>query len=653
MSLNLTQKILAAHIEEGSAGKGCEAGIRIDQTLTQDATGTMAYLQFESMDVPRVKTELSVSYVDHNTVQIGFENADDHAYLQTVAARYGIVFSRAGNGICHQVHLERFGRPGKTLLGSDSHTPTGGGLGMFAVGAGGLDVAVAMAGGCFYMAYPGVVNIRLSGRLNRWASAKDVILHVLGILGTKGNVGYVLEYSGPGVETLSVPERATITNMGAETGVTTSIFPSDGVTREFLLSQGRGGDWQELLADPDASYDRTIDINLDGIEPLAATPHSPGNIEKVKNLKGIKVDQVCLGSCTNSSYKDLMTVAHILDAGHPDPGVSFVVAPGSRQVLDNITRDGGLEKLLAAGARLAESACGFCIGNSMSPRNKSVSLRTSNRNFLGRSGTKSADVYLVSPETAAAAVLTGEITDPSELEKHGIKYPSVSFPERFHIDDSMLIFPDSSAEQVDVYRGPNIGDPPKSGPFCSDIRGEVTIKVGDNITTDHIIPAGARMKYRSNIEKYSQFLFEIIDPGFHKRAEGIKLSGRHNIIVAGLSYGQGSSREHAALCPMFMGVKAVIAMSIERIHKDNLVNFGIAPLSFVEKSDYDCINQGDEITIEDIPGSLENGDTLYLQNVTEKKRIELRCELSPRQRKILLSGGKLAYMKACLDKESR
>ncbi|RLF27670.1 MAG: aconitate hydratase, partial [Thermoplasmata archaeon] len=543
MGKTLTEKILEKHIVEGVPEKGNEVGIKIDQTLTQDATGTMAYLQFEAMGVSKVKTELSVSYVDHNTVQIGFENADDHKYLQTVAAKYGIVYSRAGNGICHQVHLERFGKPGKTLLGSDSHTPTNGGIGMLAIGAGGLDVAVAMAGGPFYLTYPKVIKINLTGKLKPWVTAKDVILKVLEIFTTKGNVGCVFEYGGEGVKTLSVPERATITNMGAECGVTTSIFPSDEVTREFLKAQGREQDWVELKADDDAEYDRVVDIDLSELEPLAATPHSPGNIKTVRELEGMKVDQVCIGSCTNSSYKDLMTVAQMLKGRRTHPNVSFVVAPGSRQVLENINRDGGLENLIEAGARIAESACGFCIGNSYSPGTNAVSLRTSNRNFLGRSGTKSAQVYLVSPETAAAAVITGEFTDPRDLEKMGIKYPRISIPGRFYIDDGMFVFPEDVKGEVEIYRGPNIGEPPVSDPLPETISGIVTIKVGDKITTDHIIPAGSRMKYRSNVPKYSEFLFEVVDPTFYERAKQIKEKGKHNIIVAGLSYGQGSSRE--------------------------------------------------------------------------------------------------------------
>jgi aconitate hydratase len=646
MGKTITEKILIPHIIEGKPEKGKEVGIKIDQTLTQDATGTMAYLQFEAMNVPRVKTELSVSYIDHNTVQIGFENADDHRYLQSVAAKYGIVFSRAGNGICHQVHLERFGKPGKTLLGSDSHTPTGGGIGMIAIGAGGLDVAVAMAGGPFYLTYPKIIKINLTGKLKPWVSAKDIILKVLEIFTTKGNVGCVLEYGGEGVKTLTVPDRATITNMGAECGVTTSVFPSDEVTRHFLKAQGREDDWVELLADEDATYDRIVDINLSELEPLAATPHSPGNVKKIRDLEGLAVDQVCIGSCTNSSYTDLMTVANILKDKKVHPNVSFVVAPGSKQVLENITRDGGLTCLLSAGARLMESACGFCIGNSQSPKSAAVSLRTSNRNFLGRSGTKDAQVYLVSPESAAAAVITGKIADPRDLEKIGIKYPKMTMPKKFYIDDSMFIRPPADPSTIKIERGPNIGEPPKNTPLPETIKAEVAIKVGDEITTDHIIPAGARMKYRSNVPKYAEFLFEVVDPKFYERAKKIKESGLNNVIVAGVSYGQGSSREHAALCPMYMGVKAVIAKSMERIHKANLINFGILPLIFVNKDDYSLVDQGDTLEIKDVRKALQGkGNTVMIMDTTKGKQIPVSYDLSDRDKKIILAGGSLNYIK--------
>ena len=646
MGKTITEKILTTHIIEGKPEKGKEVGIKIDQTLTQDATGTMAYLQFEAMNVPKVKTDLSVSYVDHNTVQIGFENADDHKYLQSVAAKYGIVYSRAGNGICHQVHLERFGKPGKTLLGSDSHTPTSGGIGMIAMGAGGLDVAVAMAGGPFYLAYPKVIKINLTGKLQPWVAAKDVILKVLEIFSTKGNVGCIFEYGGDGVKTLSVPDRATITNMGAECGVTTSVFPSDEITKQFLKAQGREKDWVELKADDDATYDRVVEINLSELEPLAATPHSPGNVKKIRDIEGLDVDQVCIGSCTNSSYTDMMTVANILKGKTVHPNVSFVVAPGSKQVLENITRDGGLANLLSAGARLAESACGFCIGNSQSPKSGAISLRTSNRNFLGRSGTKDAQVYLVSPETAAAAIITGKITDPRDLEKSGIKYPKMTMPKKFYIDDSMFISPLADSSKIKIERGPNIGEPPKNTPLPEDIKAEITIKVGDEITTDHIIPAGAKMKYRSNVPKYSEFLFEVVDPKFYERAKKIKESGLYNVIVAGVSYGQGSSREHAALCPMYMGVKAVIAKSMERIHKANLVNFGIIPLTFSNKDDYEMIGQGDSLEIPGVRKALcGKGNTIKIVDKTKGKEFEATFDLSERDKKIILAGGSLNYIK--------
>jgi len=644
MGKNVVQKILEPHIVEGKWEPGKEIGIKIDQTLTQDATGTMAYLQFEAMGVPRVKTELSVSYVDHNTIQIGFENADDHKYLQTVAAKYGIIFSRAGNGICHQVHLERFAKPGKTLLGSDSHTPTAGGVGMIAIGAGGLDVAVAMAGGPFYLTCPRVIRINLHGKLPPWVSAKDVILKVLEIFTTKGNVGYVFEYGGDGIKTLSVPDRATITNMGAECGVTTSVFPSDEVTKAFLEAQDRVQDWVEILPDPDANYERVVDINLDELVPLVAYPHSPGNIKTVRELEGLPVDQVCIGSCTNSSYKDLMTVARILKNQKVHPNVSFVLAPGSRQVLLNIARDSGLSDLLAAGVRLAESACGFCIGNSQAPATAAVSVRTSNRNFEGRSGTKDAQVYLTSPETAAAAVITGKLTDPRDLEQMGIPYPHIEMPKRFYIDDSMFIMPAERPEEVKIYRGPNIGEPPTKTPMPETIDGVVTIKVGDKITTDHIIPAGDKMKYRSNVPKYSEFVFAPLDPKFYERAKQIQASGKHNIIVAGVSYGQGSSREHAALCPMYLGVRAVIAKSLERIHTDNLINFGIVPLTFKDESDYDRIEQGDELEIPNIRKALETGGAIVVRNKTKGTEFEVAYNLSERQKAAILAGGTLALM---------
>jgi aconitate hydratase len=636
MGKNLVEKILAQHLISGNLVPGEEIGIRIDQTLTQDATGTMAYLQFEAMNTPKVKTELSVSYIDHNTIQIGFENADDHRYLQSVAQKYGIVFSRAGNGICHQVHLERFGKPTKTLIGSDSHTPTCGALSMIAIGAGGLDVALAMAGKPFFLICPKVIKINLTGKLKPWVSAKDIILKVLKIFTTKGNVNTVFEYGGEGVASLSVPERATITNMGAECGVTTSIFPSDKMTRLFLHSQQRESDFTELKADFDASYAKIVNIDLSRIEPLTAKPHSPDNISTVRKMKKIAVDQVCLGSCTNSSYKDLVTVAKILKSKTAHPNISFVIAPGSRQVLEELSQNGYLADLITSGARIMENACGFCIGNSQSPKSAALSLRTSNRNFLGRSGTMDANVYLVSPETAAAAVITGRFTDPRDLK---ISYPKVKIPEKFSIDDSMMIWPDRKKKTLEICRGPNIGALPRNSEFSDIIQAQVTIKVGDKITTDHIIPAGARMKYRSNIPKYSEFVFENVDATFAKRAQTIKKAGKQNIIVAGLSYGQGSSREHAALCPMYLGVSAVIAKSFERIHASNLINFGILPLTFYVESDYDKIDQGDELEIVDIRKIITGNGKLLVRNKTKRTSFYVTCILSARQKQIILAGG--------------
>ena len=643
MGKTLTQKILEAHIVEGKWEPGTEIAIKIDQTLTQDATGTMAYLQFEAMGIPRVRTELSVSYVDHNTVQIGYENADDHRYLQTVAAKYGIQYSRAGNGICHQAHLERFGVPGKTLLGSDSHTPTGGGIGMVAIGAGGLDVAVAMGGGPFYLTCPKVVKVQLEGKLKPWVSAKDVILKVLEMFTVKGNVGVVLEYQGPGIKTLSVPERATITNMGAETGVTFSLFPSDETTKQFLDAQGRGTQWKAMDADPDAVYDKVVTIELNKLEPMTAFPHSPGNIKKVKDMAGTKVDQVCIGSCTNSSFRDLMIVANVLKKkGHIHNDTSVVVAPGSRQVYNMIAKNGALATLINAGCRIAESACGFCIGNSQSPQSNAVSLRTSNRNFEARSGTKTAQVYLVSPETAVAAAVTGEFTDPRKL---GIRFPKVKMPVQFLIDDSMILPPAADPSKVTIVRGPNIGEPPKNEPLSESVKGVVTIKVGDKITTDHIIPAGDKMKFRSNVPKYSDFVFDIVDNTFSKRAKENKAKGLANIIVAGESYGQGSSREHAAMCPMFLGVKVVLAKSLERIHTANLINFGIVPLVFENPADYDAIAAGDELVIEGFKKAMETGGKIVIKNKTKGKDIAVKHNMSGRDRLIVLAGGTLNYIK--------
>ena len=640
MGYTLTEKILRQHLADGFYEPGKEIGIKIDQTLTQDATGTMAYLQFESMMLSEIATELSVSYVDHNTIQVGFENADDHAYLESIAKKYGIYFSRPGNGICHQVHLERFARPGKTLLGSDSHTPTAGGVGCLAMGAGGLDVAVAMGGGAYYLTAPRVINVHLTGRLRPWASAKDVVLKVLSILTTKGNVGCVCEYTGEGIDGLTVPERATITNMGAETGVTTSIFPSDEQTRRFLRAQEREDQWVPLAADKDATYDRTLEIDISEIDPLASAPHSPGNIARIKDID-LPVDQVMIGSCTNSSYVDLMTVAAMLKGRHLPSGVSLGIAPGSRQVLSMITRNGALGDLISFGARILESSCGFCIGNSMSPCTDSVSVRTSNRNFKGRSGTPSANVYLTSPLVAAASAITGRLTDPMELE---MDYPKIDMPEQFEIDDSMIIppLPKADRAKTKICRGPNIGEPPVNGPMPEDISGQVTIRVEDLVTTDHIMPAGSRLKYRSNVPKYSEFVFEPLDRNFCQRAIALRDKGEHNLIVAGLSYGQGSSREHAALCPMYLGVKAVIAKSIERIHAANLVNFGILPLSFASESDWESLPEKTHIRIPGIRKALEDGK----ENITAfagGRQITLNMALSKRQRDILLAGGLLPF----------
>ncbi len=638
MGQNIVEKILKAHLKEGKYVPGQEIGIHIDQTLTQDATGTMTYLQFEAMGLSEIKTELSVSYVDHNTIQVGFENADDHRYLQTVAAKYGLIFSRPGNGICHQVHLERFGRPGSTLLGADSHTPMGGGIGQIAIGAGGLDVAVAMGGGPFYLTAPKVYLVRLNGQLNEWVTAKDVILKMLETLSTKGNVGVILEYGGEGIGSLSVPERATITNMGAELGVTTSIFPSDQTTRKFLKAQKREKDWQPISADPDAAYDRIIEIDLSSLEPLTAAPHSPGNIKKIKDLGQIKVDQVAIGSCTNSSVKDMLKVAAILKGHQVHPDVSVGIAPGSRQVLQMLAREGALADLLDSGARLMESACGFCIGNSFSPKSGGVSLRTNNRNFEGRSGTKDAQVYLVSPEVAAVAAITGKFIDPREA---GLPYPRLSEVDSFLVDDGMMIFPTAEGHATQIFRGPNIGEPPRNEALPDSLDGEVTIKVGDKITTDHIMPAGARLKYRSNVPQYAQYVFENVDPTFAARSLENKARGKHNVIVAGESYGQGSSREHAAMCPMYLGVKAVVAKSFERIHAANLVNFGIVPLILADPADYDRLQAGAPISAKGWREALRTGRPVELRS--GQTVIPCRYQLSERQVNIVLAGGLLNY----------
>ncbi len=643
MADNLTYKILRRHLVEGQLLPGEEIGIKIDQTLTQDATGTMAYLQFESMGIEKVKTELSVSYVDHNTLQQGYENADDHKYLQTVASKYGIKFSRPGNGICHQVHLERFGRPGKTLLGSDSHTPTGGGIGMIAIGAGGLDVAVAMGGGAFYLTAPWVIKIELTGMLRKWVSAKDIILHLLSILSTKGNVNRVLEYCGDGLKTLSVPERATITNMGAETGVTTSIFPSDEITREFLKAQNRENDWQELKADAAAEYDQVIKIDLSKIVPMVALPHSPGNVVPVSEIAGKKVDQVEIGSCTNSSLRDLTIAGKILEGRKVHPEVSLSIAPGSRQVFAMIAKNGILANMIDSGARIMESTCGFCIGCGQAPKTNAISVRTNNRNFEGRSGTASAGIYLVSVETAVLCALEGVFVDP--LSKSTAEFPEITLPEKFDVDDSMIISDEIGSGKEEIFRGPNIGDPPQNSPLAEELKGQVAIKVGDKITTDHIMPAGPRLKFRSNIEKYSGFVFEGVDPDFSQRAKALKEKKQAVFIVAGDSYGQGSSREHAALCPMFLGVKAVFAKSLERIHAANLVNFGILPLVFSNPDDYDNMDAEDHIHMSDLTASLEAGKSIIIENKTKGKKIKMDYELSARQKEIIKAGGLLNYTK--------
>lgn len=639
MGKTMCYKILSAHLMEGNLKAGETITVKIDQTLTQDATGTMAYLQFEAMGLDKVKNELAVSYVDHNTVQVGFENFDDHEYLRTVANEKGVVFSRAGNGICHQVHLERFALPGKTLIGSDSHTPTAGGVGSFSFGAGGLDVALAMAGVGYTMVAPKVINIVLKGKLRPFVSAKDVILKVLSHYGVNGNVNKVFEYTGEGVKTLSVPERATITNMGAECGVTTSLFPSDEITYSFLKGQGREENWVALEADEDAVYDDRFEIDLSTLEPLAACPHSPGNIKSVDNLKGMKINQVLIGSCTNSSYYDLRKVAKILEGKRIPENVSLGVAPGSRAVFEMIAKDGTLETLIKAGARILESACGFCIGNHQSPGTDSVSLRTNNRNFEGRSGTKSAQVYLVSPETAAWSAVKGEFSNPMECDSD---IESVKYTDSFIVDDSMFIYPHEKGEGIK--RGPNIGEPPSNTALSDSIKGSVWIKVGDKITTDHIMPAGQYLKYRSNIPRYSQVVFNPVDPDFATRAAKLRDEGEGGFIVAGASYGQGSSREHAAICPMYLGVKAVVAVSIERIHQANLCNFGILPLLFKNAADYQSINKGDKLELSNVYSSLEKGQFI-LKDLTTGKDISLSLFATDTQKKTLLSGGRLNEIK--------
>ena len=639
--MTIAEKIIASHIVSGDMKTGSEIALKIDQTLTQDATGTMAYLEFETMGIDRVRTERSVAYIDHNTLQCGFENADDHRYIQSVAKKHGIWFSRPGNGICHQVHLERFGVPGKTLIGSDSHTPTGGGLGMLAFGAGGMDVAVAMGGGAYYITMPKMYKVNLTGRLRPFVTAKDVSLEILRILSVKGGVGAIIEWGGEGVKTLSVPERATITNMGTELGATTSIFPSDDVTRAFLAAEGRESDYIPLSSDHDAHYDRVIDIDLSALEPLIACPHSPDKVVTVSSIAGTKVDQVCIGSCTNSSLMDMLKVAALLKGKTVSPSVSLSISPGSRQVLSMLSECGALNDIILSGARLLECACGPCIGMGFSPNSEGVSLRTFNRNFEGRSGTADARVYLVSPETAVAAALKGVITDPRDLGE----MPEISMPAAFRIDDSAVLAPASpdEAKAVEVLRGPNIRKFPECRPQEDTLCAELTLKVGDNITTDHIMPAGAKiLPYRSNIPHLSQFCFGVCDRTFPERA---KAAGQ-SIVVGGSNYGQGSSREHAALVPLYLGVRAVIAKSFARIHAANLINAGILPLTFKNPDDYDRLSQGDALSLTGIYAGMDKGE-ITLKDETSGAEIALTCAFTARQKAMLKAGGLLAYTKEC------
>ena len=638
MGLTIAQKIIKNHLVGGEMTTGSEISLKIDQTLTQDATGTMAYLEFETMGVPRVRTELSVAYIDHNTLQSGFENADDHLFIQSMAKKYGLYFSRPGNGICHQVHLERFGKPGKTLIGSDSHTPTGGGIGMLAMGAGGLDVAVAMGGGAYNITMPKLYKVNLTGKLRDFVTAKDVSLEILRILSVKGGVGAIIEWGGEGVKTLSVPERATITNMGAELGATTSIFPSDEITKAFLEAEGRGEDWIELKSDEDAVYDKVIDINLSELKPLIACPHSPDNIKTVESLKGTKVDQVCIGSCTNSSLFDMLKVAALLKGKTIKPEVSLSISPGSKQVLAMLADCGALSDIISSGARVLECACGPCIGMGFSPNSGGVSLRTFNRNFEGRSGTANGQVYLVSPETAVAAALSGEITDPMLLGD----MPKVNMPEAFKIDDSAILPPASleEAKEVPIIRGPNIKPFPDSKELENTIEVPLVLKVGDNITTDHIMPAGAKiLPYRSNIPHLSQYCFEVCDKTFPERAK----EAGESIIVGGNNYGQGSSREHAALVPLYLGVRAVVAKSFARIHAANLINAGIMPLAFENPNDYDALEQDDLLKIDNIFEGMDTG-SMILKNVTKNTEIKLVCNFTDRQKAILKAGGLLKFV---------
>ena len=638
MGLTLAQKIIKQHLLSGEMTVGSEIGLKIDQTLTQDATGTMAYIEFEAMGVPRVKTERSVAYVDHNTLQAGFENADDHRFIQSEAKKHGIYFSRPGNGICHQVHLERFGIPGKTLIGSDSHTPTGGGIGMLAMGAGGLDVAVAMGGGPYYITMPKIVFVELTGKLPGWVGAKDVILELLRRMTVKGGVGKVIEYGGEGVRSLSVPERATITNMGAELGATTSVFPSDEVTREFLEAQGRGKDWTELQPDADARYDETLRIDLSALQPMAACPHSPDAVKTVGEIGPVRIDQVCIGSCTNSSYRDMMRVASMLKGKTVNPGVGLTISPGSRQVFRMLASNGALADMIDAGARVLECACGPCIGMGQSPNSAGVSLRTFNRNFPGRSGTADAQVYLVSPETAAASAVAGVLTDPRILGAE----PPIEMPVRFDVDDNMIVPPASpeEARSVEIIRGPNIKDFPKTSPLAAEIWAKAMLKVGDNITTDHIMPAGSKiLPFRSNIPYMSQFCFSVCDKDFPERCKKYGAG----IIIGGSNYGQGSSREHAALVPLYLGIKAVIVKSFARIHCANLANAGILPLVFAREEDYDNVGQMDDLELPGIRGAIETGGKIIVRNLTKGTEFEVKAMLSERQRRIVLAGGLLDY----------
>ncbi len=637
---SICHKIIEQHLVAGEVIPGTEIGIRIDQTLTQDATGTMAYLQFEAMGIPRTKAGLSVSYVDHNMLQDGFENADDHRYLQSVARKFGVYFSRPGNGICHQVHRERFGVPGQTLLGSDSHTPTGGGIGMLAMGAGGLDVAVAMAGHPYFFPCPSVTLVWLSGRLRPWVGGKDIILELLRRLSVKGGVGRIMEYGGPGVATLPMADRFTVANMGAELGATTSVFPSDELTRKYLEAQGRPEAWIPIHADPDATYEAVVEIDLDELEPMIARPHSPDNVAPVRDLAGTPVQQVCLGSCTNSSYHDLRIAAAMLRGRTISPAVSLTITPGSRQVLEMIARDGSLADLIAAGARVLEAACGPCIGNGQAPPSGANSVRSFNRNFEGRSGTRDAGVFLASPETCVACAITGVITDPRDL---GIEYFEIPEPESYTRNDSMVIPPSTEPEEVVVSRGPNIVSLGSFEAMADSLRGRVLIKVGDNITTDHIMPAGRWLKYRSNVPRYSEATFNLIDPDFPKRSK--EWGG--GLIVAGENYGQGSSREHAALVPRWMGVKAVIAKSFARIHEANLVNFGILPLVFVHPDEYGRVQQGDTIEIPHARQSVKNGlNVVEATNLTQGVKFDVRLNLTERGRKVVLAGGMLNYVRS-------